>query len=37
MRSAVKDNTVEELKELSLALHYLQVKCDLFSAENKGL
>jgi hypothetical protein len=37
IRSAVKNSTAQESKDLALALHRLQVKCELLSVENKGL
>jgi hypothetical protein len=37
IRSAVKDSTAQESKDLALALHRLQVKCELLSIENEGL
>jgi hypothetical protein len=37
IRSAVSDNTAEESKRLSLALHELQVQNQLLSVENEGL
>jgi hypothetical protein len=37
VRSAVKDTVAENSKQLSLALHYLQVRNDLLKHEKKGL
>jgi hypothetical protein len=37
VRSAVKDTVAENSKQLSLALHYLQVRNDLLKHENEGL